>query len=62
MVKMTKSLQVWLFKFHREKLVLISFGHTELFTEEMQRDYLEWCKTDEGREYLVGGSKYSKTY
>ena len=34
------------------------FGHTELFTEEMQKEYIEWCKTDEGKQYLEGGSKY----
>ena len=30
----------------------------ELFTDEMQKDYLEWCKTEEGKSYLVGGSNY----
>ena len=30
----------------------------ELFTPEMKNDYIEWCKTDEGAQYLVGGSKY----
>ena len=34
------------------------FGHTELFTEEMQKEYIAWCKTDEGKQYLKGGSKY----
>jgi hypothetical protein len=34
------------------------FGHTELFTAEMQKEYLEWCKTDDGRQYLKGGAKY----
>ena len=33
-------------------------GHVELFTPEMKNDYIEWCKTDEGAQYLVGGSKY----
>lgn len=37
---------------------LIMLGHVELFTEEMQKEYLEWCKTDEGKQYLKGGSKY----
>ena len=35
------------------------FGHTELFTEEMQKEYIEWCKTDEGKQFLEGGSKYN---
>lgn len=59
MVILTQSLEQWLWKFHREKLPLILFGHTELFTPEMAKDYLEWCKTDEGKQYLKGGSKYN---
>lgn len=58
MVKLTQSLQHWLFINHREKLPLIMFGHVELLTEEMCAEYLRWCQTDEGRQYLKGGSKY----
>lgn len=60
MVKLTQSLSAWLFKFHKEKLPLIMLGHIELFTEDMQKDYIEWCKTDEGKQYLKGGSKYKE--
>ncbi|MBQ2397460.1 MAG: hypothetical protein II304_10600 [Bacteroidales bacterium] len=58
MVILTQSLEHWLFENHKEKIPLIMFGHTELFTEEMQKEYIEWCKTDEGKQYLEGGSKY----
>ena len=58
MVKLTKSLQHWLFINHPSIIHLLMFGHTELFTEEMQKEYLAWCKTDEGKQYLKGGSKY----
>ena len=58
MVKLTKSLEKWLWDNHRDKIAPIMFGHVELFTEEMQRDYIAWCKMDEGRQYLKGGSKY----
>lgn len=58
MVRLTQSLEVWLWQNHREKLPLIMLGHVEEFTEEMQRDYIAWCQTDEGRQYLKGGSKY----
>ena len=58
MVKMTASMEHWLFTNEPEKFVLIGFGHLELFTEEMKEKYLAWCQTDEGKEYLVGGSKY----
>ena len=58
MVKLTQSLQQWLFRNHPELIALIMFGHVELFTPEMQQEYLAWCRTDEGREYLKGGSKY----
>jgi len=39
---------------------LIMFGHLELFTDEMQEEYLVWCQTDEGRKYLEGGSEYKE--
>lgn len=58
MVMLTQSLKIWLFENHRDDLPLIMFGHVELFTEEMQTEYLEWCKTDDGKQYLKGGSKY----
>lgn len=59
MIILTQSLEHWLFENYTEKLSLIMFGHTELFTEEMQKEYIEWCKTDEGKQYLEGGSKYN---
>ena len=61
MVKLTQSLQHWLWVNHRELIPLIIFGHVELFTEDMQREYIEWCKTDEGKQYLEGGSKYTES-
>lgn len=57
-VILTQSLNKWLFDNHSDKLALIYLGHTELLTKEMYREYIEWCKTDEGRQYLKGGSKY----
>ena len=62
MVILTQSLQQWLWQNHRELLPLIMFGHVELFTEEMQQEYLAWCQTDEGRQYLAGGSKYDENH
>lgn len=58
MVKLTQSLEHWLWENHKDKLPLILFGHVELFTEEMNKEYLAWCQTDEGKQYLEGGSKY----
>ena len=58
MVKLTQSLSHWLWKNHKDIVGLIMFGHTELFTEEMQKEYLAWCQTDDGKQYLKGGSKY----
>lgn len=57
-VELTQSLCQWLFENHKEKLPLIMFGHTELFTPEMQEAYLKWCATEDGKKYLVGGSRY----
>lgn len=58
MVKLTQSLSQWLWDHHRDKIALIMLGHTELLTDEMWDEYIEWCKTDEGRQYLEGGAKY----
>lgn len=60
MVKLTQSLQHWLWENHRDKLGLILLGHTELVTDEMWAEYIEWCKTEDGKQYLVGGSKYKE--
>lgn len=60
MVKLTQSLEYWLWIYHRDKIGLIMLGHIELFTEEMKKEYLEWCRTDEGKKYLVGGSEYKE--
>ena len=59
---MTQSMEVWLITYHRDKFVPIAFGHLELFTEEMAREYVEWCLTEEGRQYLKGGSKYDPNH
>ena len=58
MVTLTQSLERWLLDNHKDKVALIMFGHTELLTDEMWAEYIEWCKTDEGKKYLKGGSEY----
>ena len=40
MVELTQSLEHWLWENHKDIIGLIMFGHTELFTEEMQRNIL----------------------
>lgn len=60
MVKLTQSLEHWLWENNRDIIPLILFGHTELFTPEMNKEYLAWCQTDEGRKYLKGGSEYKE--
>lgn len=59
MVELTQSLRQWIFENHKDILPLIMFGHVDLFTEEMQMEYLEWCRTEEGKKYLVGGECYT---
>lgn len=61
MVKLTQSLREWLWRNHRDKLGLIMLGHVELMTDEMSAEYIEWCKTEDGRQYLKGGSKYKES-
>lgn len=60
MVKLTQSLEHWLWENHKDIFHLVLLGHIELFTEEMQKEYIEWCETDEGKQYLKGGSKYEE--
>lgn len=60
MVKLTQSLFEYLWRNHRDIIALIQFGHTELLTDEIWNNYIEWVKTDEGRQYLKGGSKYKE--
>lgn len=60
MVRLTHSLQEWLWRYHPDVIGLIMFGHIELITPEMQQEYLAWCQTDEGRKYLKGGSEYKE--
>lgn len=62
MVVMTQSMEEWLWRFHRDILALVSFGHLELITDELAQEYIEWCQTDEGRQYLKGGSKYDPNH
>lgn len=61
MIKLTQSLSHWLWENHRDLVGLIMLGHTELITREMWREYVEWCKTEEGRQYLKGGAKYEES-
>lgn len=58
MVKLTQSLKQWLWEYHRELIVPLTFGKVELFTPKLESQYLAWCQTEEGRQYLQGGSKY----
>lgn len=58
MVTLTQSLKHWLWENHKDVVGLIMFGHTELFTEEMQKEYIEWVQTEEGKSYLKGGLNY----
>lgn len=60
MVRMTQSLEEYLTRYHRDIVFLIAFGHMELLTQEICKSYLDWCKTDEGRQYLKGGAKYKE--
>lgn len=58
----TQSMEVWLFAHHRDLVVPLMFGHLELFTEEMAEEYADWCRSEEGRQYLKGGSKYDPNH
>lgn len=61
MIKLTQSLETWLFDNHPSIFAAVLFGHTEVFTPEMEAEYLKWCQTDEGKRYLKGGDLYKET-
>ena len=62
MVKLTQSLKKYLENYHSDIIIPLTFGHTELLTQEIWGEYIDWCRTDEGRQYLKGGSKYNEVY
>lgn len=61
MVKMTQSFRYWIFNYHPEIAALIKFGHIELFTEELAKEYYEWGKSEEGKSYLSGGINFNES-
>lgn len=60
MIKLTQSFAAWCLKFHRDIYSPMMFGHIELLTQELYDEYIAWVKTDEGKQYLKGGSKYKE--
>lgn len=63
MVLVTQSLQEFLKrKGMLKELVLLDFGHTEVLTEELYAEYIEWLRTPEGESYLKGGKNYDEEY
>ncbi len=60
MVEMTQSFEHWMLENHKDIIGLVFLGHTELVTDEMYQEYLDWCKTEEGMSYLKGGENYKE--
>ena len=60
MIRMTYSMSVFLATRYPKLYPLIGFGHLELFTDGMRKEYIEWCLTDEGKQYLKGEEKISR--
>lgn len=63
MVKFVGGLDKFLTEKYPKEFVLISFGHMELFTEEMQKEYLEWYKNVyvKEKQAFSGGNNNGKT-
>lgn len=58
----TESLHQFLWRYHRDKYVLITmFGHNELLSD-IQEEYLKWVQTDEAKPYLEGGELYKEPH
>lgn len=63
MISITQSLREFLIRKGKlQELTLLSFGHVEVYTPELQKEYLEWVQTEEGQAYLKGGKKYDAEY
>ncbi len=60
MIKLTQSFAHWLYENYPDIYTLVLFGHIELVTPAMAKAYIAWCKTEEGKQYLKGGSKYAE--
>lgn len=58
----TQSAAKFFFDKYPQEASLFMFGHTEAITKEMCKEYIEWCRTDEGRSYLKGGANYCPNY
>lgn len=49
MVKLTESLKEFLSQSeHKEIIPLLMFGHVELFTEDIQQEYVQWLAKNQG--------------
>lgn len=58
----TESMHQFLWRYHRDKYVLITlFGHVELLSD-IQEEYLKWVQTDEAAPYLEGGELYKEPH
>lgn len=63
MVLVTQSLREFLTrKGMLKELVLLEFGHTEVISNELASEYIDWVKTPEGQSYLKGGENYDAEY
>lgn len=60
MIRFTQSAAKFFFEKYPKEASLFMFSHTEAITGEMCKEYIEWCKTDEGRSYLKGGANYKE--
>lgn len=58
MFLIAQSLRKWLWDNYPDLLPRVMLGHTETLTFEMLREYAAWCRTDEGKKHLKGGSEY----
>lgn len=57
MIALAQPLYEFLNRYHSDKLQKIISGKLELYTDEMREAYRAWRKTEEGKQYLIGGSK-----
>ena len=62
MVTMTLSFKTWCLRYHREIYSLLMFGHVELLTDDMKKEYLEFLVTMTGKPLLYVPGNHDKNY
>lgn len=51
-VFMTRNFRMFMYRYHREELVLLALGRKDVLTDEIWQEYLDWCQSEEADPYF----------